>query len=218
MFTCIYCLKNEPVVTPSEAHIFPDAMGGVESTPSTVCKECNHQINQNFEQAEVARFSFFQSMFGIKSRRGKVRGVPAKVEYEGKSFNIALDGKGMPKVPLILSEKDGSGKKVYSILGPAPLVAEKQKEIEAKNPSMSWKEKDLTNGPLPEAVIEIASDIARKSLRRLAAKVAYERWGQLRGAAVLTLMRQNARRLTSSEPRAARATQVRTSTSWPHNS
>src|SRR3989304_5838302 len=126
---------------------------------------------------------FFQSMFGIKSRRGKVRGVPAKVEYEGKSFNIALDGKGMPKVPLILSEKDGSGKKVYSILGPAPLVEEKQKEIEAKNPSMSWKEKDLTNGPLPEAVIEIASDIARKSLRRLAAKVAYERGGQLRGAA-----------------------------------
>lgn len=186
MFSCIYCLKNEPDVIPSEAHIFSDAMGGVTSTTDTVCKECNHKINQGFEQEEVSQFSFFQSIWGIKSRRGKIKGVPAAVEYEGKRFKISLDDRGLPKTPLIFLKRDKSGKKHFSIIGPAPLVDKKQKEIEAKDPSITWEEKDLSGVPPPESVIKIASDIARKSLRRLAAKVAYERWGQLRGAIVLT--------------------------------
>jgi hypothetical protein len=73
MFTCIYCLRNEPNVIPSEAHIFPDAMGGVTSTKDTVCQDCNHKINRGFEQEEVSKFAFFQSIWGIKSRRGKIR-------------------------------------------------------------------------------------------------------------------------------------------------
>ena len=185
MFTCIYCLKTEPIVSPSEAHIFPDAMGGVKSTRNTVCKNCNHKINRRFEQVEVAKFSFFQSIWGIKSRRGKIKGVPANVEYEGKRFKLSLDEEGLPKTPLVLREKDSKGKKYYSIIGPAPLVEEKQKEIENKIKPISWSEKDLTGIDLPESVIEIASDMARKSLRRLAAKVVYERWGQLRSSVVL---------------------------------
>jgi hypothetical protein len=185
MFTCIYCQKNEPDVSPSEAHIFPDAMGGVSSTIDTVCKDCNHKINKNFEQSEVSSFTFFQSIWGIKSRRGRIKGVPATAEYEGKRFNISLDDKGLPKTPLIFCGKDNMGKEFYSIIGPAAIVEEKKKEIEAKNPSIVWNEKDLKNIPLPNLVIKIASDIGRMSLRRLAAKVAYERWGQLRGTAVL---------------------------------
>lgn len=83
MFTCIYCLKNEPDVTPSEAHIFPDAMGGVSSTPNTVCKDCNNEINRSFEQEEVEKFVLFQSIWGIKCRRGKVKGVRAVIEFQG---------------------------------------------------------------------------------------------------------------------------------------
>jgi len=185
MFTCIYCLRNEPDVIPSEAHIFPDAMGGVRSTMDTVCKECNHRINQGFEQEEVSKFSFFQSIWGIRSRRGKIKGVPAAVEYEGKHFKTSLDERGVPKTPLIFLNRDKSGKKNFSIIGPAPLVDEKRKEIEAKNPSIKWEEKDLSGDSLPQSIIEIATDLTRKSLRRLAAKVAYERWGQLRGTIVL---------------------------------
>lgn len=185
MFTCIYCFKNEPAVSPSKAHIFPDAMGGVSSSPNTVCKGCNYKTNKNFEQTEFEKFSFFQSIWNIKGRKGKIKGVSATVDYEGEHFNLSLDRRGVPKTPLVFVKKDNTGKKNYDIIGPASKVKEKRKEIEAKNSSINWKEKDLKNIPLPEANIEIASDLTRKSLRRLAAKVAYERWGQLRGAMIL---------------------------------
>jgi len=151
MFTCIYCFKNEPDVTPSEAHIFPDAMGGVSSTTDTVCKDCNNEINRLFEQEEVEKFAFFQSIWGIKSRRGKVKGVKAVIEFEGEKHNVSLDERGIPKRPLILVNKNEDGKKFYSILGPAPLVAKKEKEIERKEPQVKWGEKDLRNIPPPES-------------------------------------------------------------------
>jgi hypothetical protein len=184
-FTCIYCQKTEPDVSPSEAHIFPDAMGGITYTLDTVCKDCNQKINKEFEQSEIQKFSFFQSIWGIKSRRGKVQGVPATVEFQGKTFNITLDENGLPKTPLIFCEKGEGGKKTYSIIGPAPLAERKKNEIDAKDPSISWTDIDLTGYSPPESVIEIARDIGRKSLRRLVAKVAYERWAQLRGNVIL---------------------------------
>jgi HNH endonuclease len=185
MFSCIYCLKSEPAVHPSEAHIFPNAMGGVSSSFETVCKECNNEINRSFEQEEVDKFSFFQSVWGIKNRRGKVKGVKATVEYEGKQFEVSLNERGLPKTPLIIVNEDAQGKKFYDILGPASLVEKKQKEIEMRIPTIEWREKDLRSIPPPESVIEIASDLKRISLRRLAAKVAYERWGQLRNSVLL---------------------------------
>jgi hypothetical protein len=185
MFRCIYCQKSEPNVSPSESHIFPDAMGGVSYTIDTVCKDCNHKINRKFEQSEIAKFAFFQSIWGIKSRKGKIQGVPATVEFEGKRFSITLDQQGIPKTPLIFCVKDEAGKKSYSIIGPSLLAEKKKNEMMAKNPSITWKEKDLTQLSQPESVIKIASDIERKSLRRLAAKVAYERWAQLRGNFIL---------------------------------
>ncbi len=185
MFTCIYCLKNEPEVFPSEAHIFPDAMGGVSSTHSTVCKECNLKINKRFEQNEIKKFAFFQSIWGIHSRRRKVQGVPSIVDYEGRQFKTSLDNRGMPKSPLVFVEKNDEGKNVYHIIGPSVLVERKQKEIDRKKPIGNWKEKDLTNIQPPESIIDIASDIARPTLRRLAAKVAYERWVQIRSAILI---------------------------------
>jgi len=186
MFTCIYCQKTESDVSPSEAHIFPDAMGGVTYTPDTVCKDCNQKINKEFEQSEIRKFSFFQSLWGIKSRKGKVQGVPAKIKFQGKTFNISLDENGRPKTPLVFCGKDAMGKKFYNIIGLAHMVDQKRNEVMAKNPSMIWEDKDFTNIPQPESVIEIARDVGRKSLRRLAAKVAYERWAQSRGSLLLS--------------------------------
>lgn len=181
-FTCIYCFKKEPVAVPSKAHIFPYAMGGISESQNRVCEECNIKTNKGFESDEIQKFSFFNSIWGIKNRRGKIKGVPATVEYEGQSFNISLNEKGIPKTPLIFKGNNGKEKKSYRIIGPEPVVKEKQQEIEAKNPSITWKEENLQGDQLPESKFEIASDIGRKSLRRLAAKVAYERWGKLRDA------------------------------------
>ena len=91
----------------------------------------------------------------------------------------------MPKTPLVFCEKDSNGVSHYNIIGPPHLVEEKQKEIENKIQGIRWREKELNRGQLPESVIEIASDIRRPTLRRLATKVAFERWGQLRNSYIL---------------------------------
>lgn len=204
MFTCIYCQKTEPVVFPSEAHIFPDAMGGIAYTLDTVCKACNQRTTKEFEQLEIRKFSAFQSIWGIKSRRGKVEGVPATVEFQGKTFKVSLDENGLPKTPIVIPEKDAMCKKSYYIYGPPHIVDKKRKEIMAKNPSMRWNDTDLTNSPRPELKFEFALDIGRKSLRRLAAKVAYERWAQLKGNQTLSDAQYEDIRnfiLTGAEPR-----------------
>lgn len=186
VFTCIYCQKSEPEISPSKAHIFPDAMGGVAYTLGTVCKKCNSVISKDFERSEIQRFSAFQSIWGIKSRRGKVQGVPATVEFQGKTVKLSLDKNGLPKTPLISCEKGATGERSYCIIGPPDRVDKKRNEIMAKNPSMKSRDIDLTDLPRPALKFEFALDIGRESLRRLAAKVAYERWAQLRGNLTLT--------------------------------
>lgn len=160
-------------------------MGGMTHTLDTVCKACNQRTTKEFEQSEIRKFAPFQSIWGIKSRRGKVQGVPAIIKFRGKTFRRYLDENGLPKTPIVMSEKDTAGKDSYYIYGPPSIVDKKRKEIMAKNPSMIWSDTDLTDSPRPDSEFEFAQNIGRKSLRRLAAKVAYERWAQFRGNQVL---------------------------------
>jgi hypothetical protein len=185
MFSCIYCFQSEPTVKPSETHVFPDAMGGVSSSNNTVCGDCNTKTNRSFEQFEVEKFAFFQSIWGITNRRGNVAGVKATVTHGGKTTNVSLDERGIPKSPLVVKTTDAQGKNFYDVCGPEPLVHKKQQEIEKRIPDIHWTEKEITDAALPQSVIEIASDLGRSTLRRLAAKVAYERWGQLRDPGLL---------------------------------
>jgi hypothetical protein len=157
-------------------------MGGVTSTQNTVCEVCNSKTNQSFEQEEIKNFSFFQSVLGIKSRRGKVGGVPATVNFAGKCFITSLNERGLPKSPLVFTDHDQNGRKSYCIIAHKTKMKGKQKEIEDRIPNIRWLEQNLETIAPPEVVIEIPSDLNRKSLRRLAAKVAYERWGQLRNS------------------------------------
>ncbi len=72
-FLCIYCLGDISAVTPSEAHVFPYVMGGTEATEDTVCLSCNNLINKRVEMPAFTSFLPFQSMFGIRGRRGSVQ-------------------------------------------------------------------------------------------------------------------------------------------------
>jgi len=185
MFTCIYCLKNEPGVIPSEAHIFPDGMGGLTSTKDTVCDACNNQINREFENTEIVKFAFFQSIWGIRSRRGRIISVPAILRFAGKEVHVSLNEAGEPKTGILDVEKKND-RKAYSIIGPAPWVEVKRQEIIKRDSSIQWHEKDLGGLPPPELVGEFDVNLTRVSLRRLAAKVAFERWAQMFGSTVLS--------------------------------
>lgn len=184
MFSCIYCFNNPPEANPSTAHLFPDGMGGVSFSNNTVCKLCNELTNKAFEQIEIKNFSFFQSVWGIKNRRGRTIGVPADLEFQGKKVKVTLDENGVSKSPLVFVGSS-AGNISFKIVGDYNVVREKKKEIDAKYDSINWKEVDFKTSGFPDLSIKIPSDLTRKTLRRLAAKVAYERWGQLRNAEYL---------------------------------
>lgn len=68
----------------SKSHCFPDAMGGVSYPTDKVCKTCNNQVNSDVESHVIRSLSFFQSIWGIESRRGNIPYVRATLKFVEK--------------------------------------------------------------------------------------------------------------------------------------
>jgi hypothetical protein len=160
---------------PSDAHIFPDALGGVTSCQDTVCADCNRMTNQQFESAATQRLASYRSMWGIAGRRG-VPAVRARVSVGSWSAPVRLDQSGEPGLA-VGAVPNAAGGKTYHVAGPETEVAQRIREIEEKVPGMTWREQNLKT----EVTVPLESDPGALDLRRLAAKVAVERLADLRG-------------------------------------
>jgi hypothetical protein len=182
MVICIYCHKSEPAIRPADAHIFPDAMGGVTFSKTTVCHACNGKTAKQFEEIEIRNFAFFRSILGIANRRRQVPTVDAIVKFNDEEFKVSLDQTGEPNRAIVSSRSAHDNKKTYSVFGPSAKAEAKREEIDMKHPSFQWKEMDLSAVSPPEAIVECPPDLTRLSLRRLAAKIAFERWAYIRGS------------------------------------
>jgi hypothetical protein len=180
-FTCIYCLRTAPIVAPSDAHIFPDALGGKTSVSNTVCRECNGRINREIEMPVLPTFALFRSILGIRGRRNGIVRVRASIKFAGQEVESSLNAVGQPDV-IIHVGTDAAGRKTYSLFGPADTVEAKRQEIAQKYPDLKWEERDLLGAAPPESLVEFEVDMTGLLLRRLAAKIAFERFAQLRGA------------------------------------
>jgi hypothetical protein len=167
-------------VAGSEAHIFPDALGGKTSVRDTVCVQCNGRINREIEMPALRTFNFFRSILGIRGRRNDIIRVRATVKVAGQEVETFLNEVGQPDI-IIHVGTDGA-KKTYSLFGPADNVEAKRREIAQKYPDLKWEERDLLSAAPPESLVEFEVDLAGLHLRRLAAKIAFERFAQLRGA------------------------------------
>lgn len=180
-FTCIYCLRSHPEVTPSEAHIFTHALGGSTATKDTVCTTCNISINREIEMPVLQNFAFFRSIWGIRGRKDSPVRVRALVTFAGKTHKLALNERGEADL-IIWKQKDATGSMTYKIFGPAEKIEAKLGEITKKYPQLKWQELDTKNIEPPESLVEFDLDLRAQHLRRLAAKVAFERFAQLRGS------------------------------------
>ncbi|MBX3369803.1 MAG: hypothetical protein KF793_05370 [Nitrospira sp.] len=179
-FTCIYCSCSESEQRPSDAHIFPYALGGVLSTTETVCLKCNQHINQYVENPILRSFAFFRSVWGIRGRFRDVVRVRAKLSFAGMTKDVWLDEHGEIDSVIIHKTEDEGGKISYSLFGPPEKVEAKKLEMSTQNPSIRWIDRDLHGIAPPESVAEFSIDLGGLPLRRLASKVAFERFAQLR--------------------------------------
>jgi HNH endonuclease len=178
---CIYCKRLSPAVRSSVAHIFPDALGGTVTSDAIVRRECNGSVNQDVEMRALDQFRLFRSLLGIEGRRGGIPGVPGTIRVEGQEIRTVLGPGLTPTGPVYREEEDEQGKKSYFAYGPDEARAAFVAEIARKRPNVNWKTsrynveiETIADGPALEDPI----------LRRLAAKVAFERLAQLRGASI----------------------------------
>jgi hypothetical protein len=174
-FVCLYCGRPEPDATPSRAHIFSDALGGVTHTSDTVCVECNGLTNRRFESEAAKRLACYRSVWGIEGRRGIPR-VRARVSIGNWSAPVRLDETGEPGLAVGVVNDPARGK-MFHVAGPEAEVAKRIAEIEKGVPGVKWREQESD----VHVVIPVESDPGVLDLRRLAAKIALERLADLRG-------------------------------------
>jgi hypothetical protein len=179
LFICIYCKKSTPDVEPSEAHVFPNSLGGTESTTDTVCSECNGRINREVETPVAPYFSVFRNLYGVEGRRG-MPGVKATARVEGREASVTLGPGGAPRSPIVHPTKSPDGTKAFFVYGTSEMRQEKIASIAKSDPDIKWETADY------EVSVELVIDgpPLGNPLRRLAAKVALERFAQIRGAAI----------------------------------
>ena len=185
MFTCIYCQKNDPEVTPSDAHLFPMAMGGVMFANNTVCEGCNGLVNREVEMPAINSFAFFQSVWGIKGRRRKRKGVSAIARFGDDQKWTYLNEVGEPASEIVFVEPTADGKKAYRVFGSPEQSKQTREQLSRKHPNIRWTEMPPTSNQLLQIAVPLAKDLGCQTIRRLAAKIAFERFAQIRSSQFL---------------------------------
>jgi hypothetical protein len=177
---CIYCKRLFPEARSSVAHIFPDALGGTLTSDDIVCSDCNGRVNQDVEMAALDQFRLFRSLLGIEGRRG-IPGVPGTVTVEGHTIPTVLGPGLAPSTPLVHVEKNDQGKKTYFAYGPDDVRDAFVAAVAKKRPDVNWK---TSRYNVEMEIIADGPALEDPILRRLAAKVAFERLAQLRGGSI----------------------------------
>lgn len=171
MFACIYCLKTEPEVNPSCAHIFPSFLGGVSTSNNTVCESCNHLVNREVESPANSALDACRIVFNVTGRRQR-KGFPATAKIGNEERRARVDNRGQPRHPVKWAERDQHGRRIYHISGPHELAEAERQKMSKENPNIQWKPSKVDG--------EIFLERNFWSLRRLAAKIAFEQWAQKR--------------------------------------
>ena len=127
-------------------------------------------------------FSFFRHLLGICGRRNRAPQVHAILDVNDKRGRVPLDEYGKPAGIIVSSGIDAVGRKTYDISGPRDQAEAKRLEIAKKNPNMQWRRLHVHK---VESRVRHEVDPTSVHLRRLAAKVAFERLAQLHGSSLL---------------------------------
>ncbi|MDB4982114.1 MAG: hypothetical protein JWM82_2866 [Myxococcales bacterium] len=164
----------------AEAHVFPNALGGVTSSDRTLCKACNHEVNSRVENPSLDFFSFYRSAWRIGSRRQKIPPVAGEVRFaDGRSFPVTLGPDGEVRRAIVQAEKMSDGRRSYFVVGTPERIARERAQIDSRRPGLRWEGGEVDH---PCAIlVDLDMDADKPLLRRLAAKVAFERACMLRG-------------------------------------
>jgi hypothetical protein len=125
-------------------------------------------------------------VWGITGRRKSSPRLRATVSFAGhQAHNVRLNTRGEPDGVIVRTPIDATGKKSYLLVGRGRQLEAKRQEIAQTHPIIQWEELDPQRTARLESRLEFDGDLTRSSLRRLAAKVAFEWLAAHRGRALL---------------------------------
>lgn len=151
-----------------------------------VCIRCNGRIAREVETPARDQLAFFQSFWGIRGKSRRAKGVPAIFRYAGEEKPIHLDHGGEPPKAVVLIGCNGEGGTRYRLLGHPCEIERHGQGIKRRHPGLIQdKRQPEMEAAEYEFRIISAKDLIGPILRRLAAKIAFERLAQLRSAAIL---------------------------------
>ena len=182
-FDCAY--DGLPSTDRAAAHVFPDAIGGITSSIGRICRSHNNKVNSEVENPALPFFAPFRSLWGLAGRNGAIPPAPATLEFpDGSSYRVQLGPDGEMRHAVVVPSREPDGRKTHMVIGRSPgHLDQKMAEMSRKNPGLKWKDVgfyEMDGRILTEVDPHPGSSI----LRRLAAKVAFERFAQLRNGTV----------------------------------
>lgn len=179
-FICIYCKKSTPEVEPTLSHVIPDFLGGALELKDAVCKTCNNKINGEVEEPIKKPFAYLRSGLDLQGRRRRDIKIPAKVKILGVELETNLNSD--IRIPPFEYQKS-NGEKGLVIVGENEYVENEKKKIDS-NQRKKWAWEEMEGTPHPEIFIEVLpfNVLIGKEGQRLAAKIAFERFCQMRSA------------------------------------
>lgn len=182
-FICIYCKKSTPEVEPTLSHVIPDFLGGALELKDAVCKTCNNKINGDVEEPIKKPFAYLRSGLDLQGRRRRDIKVPAKVKILGVELETNLNSD--IRIPPFEYQKS-NGERGLVIVGENEYVENEKKKIDS-NQRKKWAWEELEGTPHPEIFIEVLpfNVLLSNKGQRLAAKIAFERFCQLRSPSSL---------------------------------
>jgi len=155
-------------------------MGGSKAALDTVCSSCNGITTQQIEMRTLGFFLTFQSIFGIRGRRNRIKRVHGVFGVEELNAKISLNERGEINEATVIPTTDATGKPSYSIFGPLESVEQKQLTLAERYPDSKWQE--IPTSERATVLMDFNIPLHALELRRLAAKIAFEYFASLRGA------------------------------------
>jgi len=182
-FICIYCKKTLPEIKPSKSHVIPDFLGGVLELNNAVCIECNNRVNREIEKLMIKPFAYLRSGLDLRGRRRRDIKVSAEVKILGVKIKTKLSS-GI-QIPPFEYQKP-NGEKGLVIVGEKDYVEKEKRKIES-NTRKKWNWEEIEGVPEFEVLIKVLPlEVLRDNEgRKLAAKIAFERFCQMRSSTVL---------------------------------
>lgn len=173
---CIYCLNRNP---DSVSHIIPECLGATLKLHNSVCSQCNHEIGK-FEAKVCEDLHFYRWFLQLKTK-GKIATTEAELHIDGEMINVLLRKGLEPRSEFIrpMIKEDGS-ERYFKLISDNPDRLEKQfsKYFEKLGIKFDRENVKLTkiDFVFPGEKINISSD----NFKRMAAKIAFERFAQKR--------------------------------------